>query len=65
MSDDDLNKAGYDIPPEMKGNLAITTLDRIYSWSRRNSLWPMMFGLACCAFEMIATASSRYDLSRF
>jgi len=65
MSDDDLNKAGYDIPPEMKGNLAITTLDRIYSWSRRNSLWPMMFGLACCAFEMIATASSRYDFSRF
>ncbi len=65
MSQDDLNKAGYDIPPEINGNLAITTLDRVYNWSRRNSLWPMMFGLACCAFEMIATASSRYDFSRF
>jgi NADH-quinone oxidoreductase subunit B len=65
MGDDELNLKGYEIPPELKGNLAITTLDKIYAWSRRNSLWPMMFGLACCAFEMICTASSRYDFSRF
>ncbi|MCA9096708.1 MAG: NADH-quinone oxidoreductase subunit B, partial [Planctomycetaceae bacterium] len=37
----------------------------IYNWSRRSSLWPMLFGLACCAIEMIATAASRYDFSRF
>ncbi len=55
----------YDIPPELEGNISITPLDRIYNWSRRNSLWPMMFGLACCAIEMICTAASRYDFSRF
>ncbi|MFQ5943335.1 MAG: NADH-quinone oxidoreductase subunit B [Anaerolineales bacterium] len=45
--------------------MAITSLDKIYNWSRRSSVWPMMFGLACCAIEMIATAASRYDFSRF
>jgi len=55
----------YDIPPELEGQVAITTLDKIYNWSRRSSVWPMMFGLACCAIEMIVTASSRYDFSRF
>ncbi|MGB9669028.1 MAG: NADH-quinone oxidoreductase subunit B [Anaerolineales bacterium] len=49
----------------MKNSVAITTLDRIYNWSRRSSIWPMMFGLACCAIEMICTAASRFDLARF
>jgi NADH-quinone oxidoreductase subunit B len=65
MSDDTLNSPEFDIPPEIQPAVAITSLDRIYNWSRRNSLWPMMFGLACCAIEMICTAASRYDLSRF
>lgn len=60
-----INQSGYDIPPEMQGQVAITTLDRIYNWGRRSSLWPLMFGLACCAIEMIATAASRYDFARF
>ena len=55
----------YDIPPELESQVAITTIDKIYNWSRRSSVWPMMFGLACCAIEMIVTASSRYDFSRF
>jgi NADH-quinone oxidoreductase subunit B len=55
----------YDIPPELEGQVNITTLDKIYNWSRRSSLWPLMFGLACCAIEMICTAASRYDFSRF
>jgi NADH-quinone oxidoreductase subunit B len=55
----------YDIPPELEGQVAITPLDKIYNWGRRSSVWPMMFGLACCAIEMIATATSRYDFSRF
>lgn len=60
-----LNSPGVEIPPDLQGTVAITTLDRIYNWSRRNSMWPMMFGLACCAIEMICAAASRYDLSRF
>jgi NADH-quinone oxidoreductase subunit B len=53
------------VPGELRSNIAITTLDKIYNWSRRNSLWPLGFGLACCAIEMIATAASRYDIARF
>jgi len=46
-------------------NTIITTLDRIASWGRRSSLWPLTFGLACCAIEMMATGASYYDLDRF
>ncbi len=53
------------VPEGVKDNIFITSLDKIYNWSRRNSLWPMGFGLACCAIEMICTAASRYDLARF
>jgi NADH-quinone oxidoreductase subunit B len=53
------------IPPGLENNIFITSLDKIYNWSRRNSVWPMVFGLACCAIEMICTAASRYDLARF
>ena len=59
------NSPGYEIPPEMQGQVAITTIDKLYNWGRRSSIWPMMFGLACCAIEMICTATSRYDFSRF
>ena len=60
-----LNSPGYDVPPEMHDVVAVTTLDKIYNWGRRYSAWPMMFGLACCAIEMICTAASRFDFSRF
>ena len=62
---EDINSPGYDIPPEMEGQVSITTLDKVYNWSRRNSIWPMMFGLACCGIEMICAATSRFDFSRF
>ncbi len=62
---EELNAKGYEIPPEMRNMVAVTTLDKLYNWGRRYSAWPMMFGLACCAIEMIATAASRFDLSRF
>ncbi|HEX7433776.1 MAG TPA: NADH-quinone oxidoreductase subunit B family protein [Anaerolineaceae bacterium] len=65
MSDQSITSPGYNVPPELSQQVSVTTLDRIYNWSRRNSLWPMMFGLACCAIEMICTAASRYDFSRF
>jgi NADH-quinone oxidoreductase subunit B len=62
---EEINSTEYDIPPEMEGQVAITTLDKVYNWSRRNSIWPMMFGLACCGIEMICAATSRFDFSRF
>jgi NADH-quinone oxidoreductase subunit B len=43
----------------------VTSTQELYNWGRRNSIWPLQFGLACCAIEMIATAASRYDLARF
>ncbi len=62
---DELINSEYNIPPEMQGTVAITTLDKIYNWGRRYSVWPMLFGLACCAIEMIATAGARFDMARF
>ena len=53
------------VPADVQGNLFVTSIDKIYNWSRKNSLWPMLFGLACCAIEMICTAAARFDLSRF
>jgi NADH-quinone oxidoreductase subunit B len=42
-----------------------TTVDRIVAWARKSSLWPVQFGLACCAIEMMSTAASRFDIARF
>lgn len=60
-----MNSPKFDIPPDIQGQVTVTSLDKIYNWGRRSSIWPMMFGLACCAIEMICTAASRYDLARF
>jgi NADH-quinone oxidoreductase subunit B len=54
-----------EVPPELQSAVRLTTVDQVYAWARKRSLWPMLFGLACCAFEMIATAASRYDTARF
>jgi NADH-quinone oxidoreductase subunit B len=53
------------VPEDLQANVLVTTLDKVYNWSRASSMWPLLFGLACCAIEMIATASSRFDLARF
>lgn len=62
---EELNNPEMNIPEELQAQVSITSIDKIYNWGRRNSVWPMMFGLACCAIEMIGVAASRYDFSRF
>ncbi len=49
------------------GNLGVvtTTLEQAVNWGRTGAMWPMLFGLACCAIEMMSTQASNYDLSRF
>jgi NADH-quinone oxidoreductase subunit B len=53
------------VPEELDRNIFLTTVDSVYNWGRARSMWPMMFGLACCAIEMIAVQAARFDMSRF
>ncbi len=53
------------IKGNVSDNILITSVDKVFNWARLSSLWPMTFGLACCAIEMMATAASRFDLDRF
>jgi len=46
-------------------NIITSTVDGVINWARRSSLWPVTFGLACCAIEMMAAGASKYDLDRF
>lgn len=46
-------------------NIVTTTVDSVFNWARKSSLWPMSFGLACCAIEMIASTTARFDIARF
>jgi NADH-quinone oxidoreductase subunit B len=46
-------------------NFMITTVDYVFNWARKSALWPMTFGLACCAIEMIASSTARFDIARF
>ncbi len=50
---------------QCKANIITTRVDKLVNWARRSSLWPMTFGLACCAIEMMAAAAPRYDIARF
>jgi NADH-quinone oxidoreductase subunit B len=50
---------------QFEENIITTNLDEVVNWARKSALWPMTFGLACCAIEMIASVSSRYDIDRF
>ena len=65
MENEKLSLPDYYVPPDLEQAVAVTSLDRLYNWGRRSSVWPLMFGLACCAIEMIVSQTARYDLARF
>src|SRR3989441_2027668 len=46
-------------------NFMITSVDYVFNWARKSAIWPLTFGLACCAIEMIASTTSRFDMARF
>ena len=46
-------------------NFLVTTVDYVFNWARKSAIWPMTFGLACCAIEMIAASTARFDIARF
>jgi NADH-quinone oxidoreductase subunit B len=51
--------------PDFGDSLLFTTVDKAINWARKNSIWPMTFGLACCAIEMMSMSASRFDIARF
>jgi NADH-quinone oxidoreductase subunit B len=63
------DEASIEVPAEIEHNVLLTTVakivDPIYNWSRRWSMWPVSFALACCAFEMFAAVAARSDAARF
>ena len=65
VSDDVIEAPSIEVPDDLKGNLLVTSVDALVNWGRKSALWPVSFGLACCAFEMMATAMGRFDIARF
>ena len=55
----------FDFAPGTVGNILTTRVDKFFNWARKSSLWPMQFGLACCAIEMMAVLDPRHDMARF
>ncbi|MEK7682162.1 MAG: NADH-quinone oxidoreductase subunit B family protein [Chloroflexota bacterium] len=53
------------VPADLKRNVLVTSVDALVNWGRQGAVWPVTFGLACCAFEMIGSAMSRFDIARF
>ena len=58
-------QTGPEIEDEVERGILLTTLGKALGWARKNSMWPVTFGLACCAIEMMATGAADYDLSRW
>jgi NADH-quinone oxidoreductase subunit B len=53
------------IEDRFQHSVLTTTVDKVFNWARKSALWPMTFGLACCAIEMMAAGASRFDMDRF
>ena len=61
----DASKFEQDLGPDIEDRLLLTTVEKAVAWAQGSSIWPDTFGLACCAIEMMAIVSSRYDVARF
>ena len=61
----EVRNPGNDSPQHGVESIITTTLDHALNWARKSSLWPMSFGLACCAIEMMSMGASRFDIARF
>ena len=53
------------IQNQFEQNIVTTSVDYVFNWARKSAMWPLTFGLACCAIEMIASSTSRFDIARF
>ena len=60
-----LSEPLLEVPDDLGRNVAVTSVDALLNWGRKSAVWPLSFGLACCAFEMMATAMGRFDIARF
>jgi NADH-quinone oxidoreductase subunit B len=54
-----------EVPEELRGHVMVVPFEGLFNWAQRNSMWPVTFGLACCAIEYMGVQNSRFDLSRF
>ena len=64
-SPEPLSEPLIEVPDDLRGNVMVTSIDALVNWGRKSSTWPVSFGLACCAFEMIASSMGRFDIARF
>ncbi|MFQ6030394.1 MAG: NADH-quinone oxidoreductase subunit B [Dehalococcoidia bacterium] len=64
-STDPISPDPIEVPEDLEGNVLVSSVDALVNWGRKSALWPVSFGLACCAFEMMATAMGRFDIARF
>lgn len=60
-----MSPASYGVTNQLSENVILTTLDDVYNWARLSSLWPLMYGTACCFIEFAAMIGSRFDFDRF
>lgn len=64
-STEPIDVPSIEVPEDLKGNVVVSSVDALVNWGRKSALWPVTFGLACCAFEMMAAAMGRFDIARF
>ena len=65
MADPDYREAIDNLEKPQEKSFILSSVDYVFNWARKSALWPLTFGLACCAIEMIASTTSRFDMARF